>query len=156
MRKTKWRPGGRRKRPRNRRVMRKATEGGQEQKRVPPANCQTLVMKDGTIRSEAAFAGAMTRLSKPIETVGSPSPITPLTKPAMRKVRVATMRGRCSTGTSDCETKSTALGVEHFSLPIAEKCSRINTAARTEHTGRDTTGSRERRACHSLGGAKRA
>src|SRR3984893_16663957 len=97
MRKTKWRPGGRRKRPRNRRVMRKATEGGQEQKRVPPANCQTLVMKDGTIRSEAALAGAMTRLSKPIETVGSPSPITPLTKPASRKVRVATMRGRCST-----------------------------------------------------------
>ena len=76
----------------------------------PAANCQTLVTKDGTINSEAAFAGAMTRLSKPIETVGSPSPITPLTKPASRKVRVATMRGRCSTGTSDCETKSTALG----------------------------------------------
>jgi hypothetical protein len=45
--------------------------------------------------------------------------------------------------------------VEHFSLPIAEKCSRINTAARarTEHTGRDTTGRRNMRACHSLGGA---
>jgi hypothetical protein len=34
----------------------------------------------------------MTRVSKPIETVGSPSPITPFTKPAMRKVSVATMR----------------------------------------------------------------
>jgi hypothetical protein len=28
-------------------------------------------------------------------------------------------------------------------LPIAEKCNRINAAARTEHTGRDTTGDRE-------------
>src|ERR1700722_19213902 len=74
------------------------------------ANCQTLVTKEGTIRSEAALAGAITRLSKPIETVGSPRPITPLTKPASRNVKVATMRGRCSTGTSDCETESTALG----------------------------------------------
>jgi hypothetical protein len=55
------------------------------------------VTNEGTMRSEAAFAGAITRLSKPIETVGSPSPITPLTTPASRKVRVATMRGRCST-----------------------------------------------------------
>ena len=60
----------------------------------PAANCQTLVTNDGTIRSEAALAGAMTRLSKPIETVGSPSPITPFTKPASRNVTVATAKGR--------------------------------------------------------------
>src|SRR5580692_9541320 len=58
----------------------------------PAANCQTLVINEGTIRSDAAFAGAITRLSKPIETVGSPSPITPFTKPASRNVSVATAR----------------------------------------------------------------
>jgi hypothetical protein len=57
-----------------------------------------LVTKEGTIRSEAALAGAMTRLSKPVETVGSPSPITPLTKPAMRKVRVADDEGKVFDG----------------------------------------------------------
>ena len=60
----------------------------------PAANCQTLVTNDGTMRSEAAFAGAITRLSKPIETVGRPSPTTPFTKPASRKVRVAMAKGR--------------------------------------------------------------
>jgi hypothetical protein len=55
-----------------------------------------LVTKDGAIRSEAALAGGMTTLNRPIETVGSPRPITPFTKPAMRKEKVATTRGRCS------------------------------------------------------------
>ena len=64
----------------------------------PAANCQTLVTKDGTIRSDAALAGGMTTLSKPIETVGSPRPITPFTKPASRKVRDATIKGRYSLG----------------------------------------------------------
>jgi hypothetical protein len=40
----------------------------------------------------------MTTLNRPIETVGSPSPITPFTKPASRNAKVATIRGRCSLG----------------------------------------------------------
>src|SRR3954447_8079914 len=59
-------------------------------KRGPVASCQTLVTNEGTIRSEAAGAGAITVLSSPIATVGRPSPITPLTKPASRNVSVAT------------------------------------------------------------------
>ena len=51
----------------------------QRAKLGPAANCQTLVMKEGTIKSEAALAGGKTTLSRPIETVGSPSPITPFT-----------------------------------------------------------------------------
>ena len=58
----------------------------------PAADCQTLVTKEGAIRSDAALAGGMTRLSRPMEIVGSPSPITPFTKPAMRNARVATAR----------------------------------------------------------------
>ena len=63
----------------------------------PAADCQTLVTNEGTIKSDAALAGGITRLSRPMETVGSPSPITPFTKPARRKVRVATTSGKEST-----------------------------------------------------------
>jgi hypothetical protein len=49
-----------------------------------------LVTKEGTIRSDAALAGGITRVSRPMETVGRPRPITPFTKPARRKASVAT------------------------------------------------------------------
>ena len=74
------------------------------QKLGPAANCQTLVTKEGTIRSDAAFAGAITRVSRPMETVGSPSPITPFTNPARRKASVATTMGRVSTDGMDSGT----------------------------------------------------
>jgi hypothetical protein len=53
----------------------------------PTANCQILVTSDGTTRIAAACAGVISSPSRPIATVGSPSPITPLTKPASRKAR---------------------------------------------------------------------
>src|SRR5581483_1863556 len=51
----------------------------------PATACQTLVTSDGTTRSAAACAGAISKPSSPIATVGRPRPITPLTKPASRK-----------------------------------------------------------------------
>jgi hypothetical protein len=47
-----------------------------------------LVTNDGTTSNAAASEGAMTRPSKPMATVGKPRPITPLTKPAIRKAMV--------------------------------------------------------------------
>ena len=48
------------------------------------ASCQILVTSDGTTRIAAACDGVIMRPSRPIATVGRPSPITPLTKPASR------------------------------------------------------------------------
>src|SRR5690606_8141162 len=50
----------------------------------PASICQTLVRNDGIMSSAAASTGGMTMASNPIEIVGSPSPITPLMKPASR------------------------------------------------------------------------
>jgi len=44
--------------------------------------CQRLVIREGTINSAAAWAGAMTSASMAIEMVGKPRPTTPLTTPA--------------------------------------------------------------------------
>src|SRR5919201_5536546 len=44
-----------------------------------------LVTIAGTMTIAIAWPGAMVTASKPIDTVGSPSPITPLTNPASRK-----------------------------------------------------------------------
>jgi hypothetical protein len=51
----------------------------------PTTACQTLVISDGTTRIAAACAGDTSSPSSPIETVGKPSPMTPLTKPASKK-----------------------------------------------------------------------
>ncbi|MNT05421.1 hypothetical protein D3C72_1400400 [compost metagenome] len=52
----------------------------------PVNNCQKLVTSDGTSNSAAACAGDISRLSNPIDTVGSPRPITPFTVPASIKM----------------------------------------------------------------------
>ena len=52
----------------------------------PENSCQTLVMKEGTISSEAAATGGMTVPSRPMASVGRPIPAMPLTIPASRKV----------------------------------------------------------------------
>jgi hypothetical protein len=57
----------------------------------PLTICQTLVTSDGTIRIEAALAGSMTRLRRPIATVGRPRPVTPFTRPPAQKA-ITTMR----------------------------------------------------------------
>src|SRR5512140_3795524 len=44
-----------------------------------------LVTMAGTITMASACDGGMVTASRPIDTVGSPSPITPLMKPASRK-----------------------------------------------------------------------
>jgi hypothetical protein len=57
----------------------------------PPANaCQTFVTSDGTTRIAAACAGDISNPSKPMDTVGKPSPMAPLTKPANRKTAAVT------------------------------------------------------------------
>src|SRR5690606_14140689 len=47
--------------------------------------CQTLVTKEGTISSAAAWAGAINSTNNAIEKVGKPMPTTPLIKPANTK-----------------------------------------------------------------------
>src|SRR5215471_18785957 len=49
---------------------------------LPTAACQIFVTRDGTTRIAAACAGVIRSPSRPIDTVGNPRPITPLTKPA--------------------------------------------------------------------------
>ena len=48
----------------------------------PAAICQTFVRNEGRTRIAAASKGVMTTASNPIEIVGRPRPMTPLTKPA--------------------------------------------------------------------------
>src|SRR5262245_46138066 len=48
----------------------------------PASICHALVTSDGTARIAAAWTGGIATASRPIEMVGSPSPITPLTSPA--------------------------------------------------------------------------
>src|SRR5438309_6688605 len=51
-----------------------------------PTNvCQMLVITAGTMTIASACAGGIVAANSPIDTVGRPSPITPLTKPASRK-----------------------------------------------------------------------
>jgi hypothetical protein len=52
----------------------------------PVTNCQTFVTKEGRSSREAAVTGGMKALRTPIETVGKPIPVTPLTIPARTKV----------------------------------------------------------------------
>jgi hypothetical protein len=60
----------------------------------PENNCQTLVTKEGAIRSVAAPRGGMIAPRTPIATVGSPIPVTPLTMPARKNVsEIARMWG---------------------------------------------------------------
>src|SRR5208283_1239239 len=58
----------------------------------PPSACHTLVLKFGTTSNPAAWPGAITRVKRPVATVGSPMPIKPLTKPANRNDPNATRR----------------------------------------------------------------
>jgi hypothetical protein len=57
-----------------------------------PIACQALVRNDGTTSSAAACAGVMTTARRPMATVGSPRPTTPLTKPASTKIDVIAAR----------------------------------------------------------------
>ena len=50
----------------------------------PPKVCQILVTIAGTITIAIAWPGGIVTASRPIDTVGRPSPSTPLTKPASR------------------------------------------------------------------------
>jgi hypothetical protein len=58
----------------------------------PTAACQILVISDGTTGIAAAWIGLISSPSKPIDTVGKPMPITPLTKPASRKAPAVAAR----------------------------------------------------------------
>src|SRR5580700_942311 len=58
----------------------------------PASACHTLVLKFGTTSNPAAWPGAITRVKRPVATVGSPMPIKPLTKPANRNDPNATRR----------------------------------------------------------------
>ncbi|MEZ0046883.1 hypothetical protein ABIA42_005762 [Bradyrhizobium sp. USDA 327] len=51
-----------------------------------------LVMMAGTMTMAMARLGAMLTASRPMDTVGKPSPTTPLTNPASRKTAAITMR----------------------------------------------------------------
>jgi hypothetical protein len=51
-----------------------------------------LVTIAGTMTMASARDGGMVTASRPIDTVGSPSPIVPLTKPASRKAAAIRMR----------------------------------------------------------------
>ena len=62
----------------------------------PAASCHRFVTSDGTIKRAAACTGGMTRLSVPMATVGKPSPTTPLTKPATRKLAPTASRNDVS------------------------------------------------------------
>jgi hypothetical protein len=61
---------------------------------IPPPTtaCQILVTSDDTTGIAAAWIGVISRPSKPIDTVGKPMPITPLTKPAGRKTPAVAAR----------------------------------------------------------------
>src|SRR3954454_9116224 len=59
-----------------------------------------LVMMAGTMTIARAGAGGIDTASRPIATVGSPRPITPLTKPARKNTAaMAIRRGSTMTGT---------------------------------------------------------
>jgi hypothetical protein len=62
-------------------------------RRCGPAKvCQILVTIAGTMTMAIARDGCIATASRPIETVGSPSPTTPVTKPASS--RAAAMKNR--------------------------------------------------------------
>ena len=54
----------------------------------PVNSCQRLVTSEGMMRIAAAVTGDMKLPSKPMATVGKPIPVTPLTRPADRKMAV--------------------------------------------------------------------
>src|SRR4029077_7756293 len=58
----------------------------------PTAACQILVTSDGTTRIAAACAGVINSPNRPMDTVGSPRPMTPLTNPASRKAPAVAIR----------------------------------------------------------------
>ena len=69
----------------------------------PNHACQMLVSSAGMTISAAASPGDMTRLRRPIATVGRPWPRTPLTKPASTKAKPATARMKVESGMSDLQ-----------------------------------------------------
>jgi hypothetical protein len=69
--------------------------------KCPPATaCQKLVTSDGAIRMAAACAGGMTMAKSPMDTVGRPRPMTPLTKPA--RTNTAAMKIQCGSSMGPC------------------------------------------------------
>src|SRR6185312_675312 len=67
----------------------------------PEKACQRLVARDGMTMRPAAFAGGISDPSRPIATVGSPMPATPLIRPATTKVsETATIRAESVMRTS--------------------------------------------------------
>ncbi len=88
----------------------------------PSASCQTLVTSDGTNNSATASTGAMTRLSNPIETVGRPRPITPLTNPARVKAPVTIATWARLSMPDHCQaTRASTIG---YASATAEQCPR--------------------------------
>ena len=64
----------------------------------PPKVCQILVTIAGTITIAIAWPGAIVTASRPIDTVGRPSPMTPLMKPASRNAEAIRMRKESNMG----------------------------------------------------------
>ena len=58
----------------------------------PTKVCQILVTIAGTMTIVSACTGVIDTASRPIETVGRPRPMTPLTKPASMKTAAITIR----------------------------------------------------------------
>lgn len=54
----------------------------------PVKSCHIFVTREGIINKLAALAGAITTVNKPMDIVGSPSPITPFTIPANRNTDI--------------------------------------------------------------------
>src|SRR5437763_2465497 len=70
----------------------------------PNQPCQMLVSSAGMTTSAAPSPGDMIRLSRPIATVGSPWPSTPLTKPATTKATPAMARMKLGSGMRDLQS----------------------------------------------------
>ncbi len=66
--------------------------------RGPAASCQTLVTKEGRIKTVAASDGGINSVRNPIATVGNPMPIAPLTNPARTKTRAIAAVGPRASG----------------------------------------------------------
>ena len=64
----------------------------------PPKVCQILVTIAGTMTIAIAWPGDIVTASRPIATVGSPSPSTPLMKPAQVRAIATRMRRETESG----------------------------------------------------------
>src|SRR5689334_1342798 len=88
------------------------------QKLPPTRACQMFVTKDGTTRMAAACAGGISKPSSPMDTVGKPSPMVPLTKPAKRKLPAVAKRSVLES-TSDPIPRRNPVRCRHFAQCVS-------------------------------------